>query len=186
MTEVFQRGDVDAVLSHYTEDAAVAFEPGKPVSGAAALRAGFEAFAAVTPVFHCDRGHDVMISGDVAVHIAPWTMTGTPRRHRHHRTGLVRGDTAPPTRHHLEDRRRQPLRRPSAHRYGIAVRTRLTPVRFDCAGQPSAIGWLRQRRSVHVTDRGVRAAGTGCPSSRAPWRCGPSSGGGPRCRSRFG
>ncbi|MBF6178198.1 YybH family protein [Nocardia otitidiscaviarum] len=77
MTEAFQCGDVDAVLSHYTEDAAVAFEPGKPVSGAAALRAGFEAFTAVTPVFHYDRGHDVMISGDVAVHIAPWTMTGT-------------------------------------------------------------------------------------------------------------
>ncbi len=50
------------------EDAAVAFEPGKPVPGAAALRAGFEAFAAVTPVFHYDRGHDVMIGGDVAVH----------------------------------------------------------------------------------------------------------------------
>ncbi|KHO22088.1 nuclear transport factor 2 family protein [Mycolicibacterium setense] len=41
------------------------------------LRAGFEAFAAVKPGFRYGDGHEVMIAGDIAVHIAPWTMSGT-------------------------------------------------------------------------------------------------------------
>ncbi|MBH0779412.1 YybH family protein [Nocardia bovistercoris] len=77
MTEALQRGDIDAVLSHYVADAVVAFEPGASVRGEQHLREGFAAFAALDPRFRYDHGHEVMISGDTAVHIAPWTMTGT-------------------------------------------------------------------------------------------------------------
>lgn len=77
MTEALQRGDIDAVLSYYVDDAVVAFEPGQPTRGEQGLREGFAAFAALAPQFRYDRGHEVMISGDTAVHIAPWTMTGT-------------------------------------------------------------------------------------------------------------
>ncbi|WP_167659953.1 YybH family protein [Nocardia mangyaensis] len=77
MTAALERGDVDTVMSFYVDDAVVSFEPGSPVRGAEQLRAGFAAFAALKPHFRYDNGHEVMISGDIAVHIAPWTMNGT-------------------------------------------------------------------------------------------------------------
>lgn len=77
MTEALQCGDIDAVLSYYADDAVVAFEPGASVRGEKRLREGFAAFAALNPRFSYDHGHEVMIGGDTAVHIAPWSMTGT-------------------------------------------------------------------------------------------------------------
>ncbi len=75
MTSAFQNGDLQGVLSAYALDAAVAFEPGHPVSGEAALSAGFQQFFSVSPQFRY-AGHDVMVAGDLALHIAPWEMTG--------------------------------------------------------------------------------------------------------------
>lgn len=75
MTSAFQNGDLHGVLSAYALDAAVAFEPGQPVSGEAALSAGFQQFFSVSPQFRY-AGHDVMVAGDLALHIAPWEMTG--------------------------------------------------------------------------------------------------------------
>lgn len=77
MTAALERGDIDTVMSFYVDDAVVAFEPGAPVRGQEQLRAGFAAFTAVKPDFRYDNGHEVMITGDIAVHIAPWTMSGT-------------------------------------------------------------------------------------------------------------
>ncbi|MFC3961545.1 YybH family protein [Nocardia jiangsuensis] len=77
MTAALERGDIDTVMSFYADDAVVAFEPGEPVGGEQQLRTGFAAFAAVHPDFRYDHGHEVMITGDIAVHIAPWTMNGT-------------------------------------------------------------------------------------------------------------
>lgn len=76
MTASFQRGDLRAVLNTYEPGAAVAFEPGQPVAGEAALSAGFQQFMSVSPQFRY-AGHDVMVAGDLALHIAPWAMTGT-------------------------------------------------------------------------------------------------------------
>ncbi|UGT63823.1 YybH family protein [Nocardia asteroides] len=77
MTAALERGDIDTVMSFYLDDAVVAFEPGASAFGEQQLRAGFAAFAAVRPDFRYDSGHEVMVAGDIAVHIAPWTMTGT-------------------------------------------------------------------------------------------------------------
>ncbi|MFG2443578.1 YybH family protein [Nocardia fluminea] len=77
MTAALERGDIDTVMSFYTDDAVVAFEPGAPVRGEKQLRAGFAAFAAAKPDFRYDNGHEVMLTGEIAVHIAPWTMSGT-------------------------------------------------------------------------------------------------------------
>lgn len=77
MTAALESGDIDTVLSYYVDDAVVAFEPGTQMRGEQQLRDGFAAFAALTPDFRYGNGHDVMIAGDIAVHIAPWTMTGT-------------------------------------------------------------------------------------------------------------
>ena len=76
MTAAFQRADLPGVLAAYDEGAAVAFEPGKPASGGAALEAGFEMFFTLRPRFSYG-GHDVIVAGDTALHIAPWRMTGT-------------------------------------------------------------------------------------------------------------
>lgn len=76
MTAAVQRADLPAVLAAYGAGAQVAFEPGLPVAGEPALAEGFAAFFAVQPVFSY-AGHEVMAVGDLALHIAPWTMRGT-------------------------------------------------------------------------------------------------------------
>ena len=75
MTSAFQKGDIDTVMSSYEPAATVLFEPGNPVSNAAQLRDMFTAMSAVNPVFTYS-GHDVIINGDIAIHTAPWSMTG--------------------------------------------------------------------------------------------------------------
>lgn len=76
MTSAFHDHHLPGILACYAPDAAVAFEPGAPVSGEAALAEGFKAFFAVSPRFTY-AAHDVLVAGHLALHIAPWTMTGT-------------------------------------------------------------------------------------------------------------
>ncbi|MDR7336122.1 nuclear transport factor 2 family protein [Roseateles asaccharophilus] len=64
------------MLNAYAPEAAVAFEPGQPASGEAALSAGFQQFFSVSPRFSY-AVHDVLVAGDLALHIASWGMTGT-------------------------------------------------------------------------------------------------------------
>src|SRR5262245_32701626 len=76
MTAAFQRGAVDEVLKIYEPAAVVAFEPGASVSDPEAMHATFTEWTGLSPRFEYG-GHDVMVAGDLAVHIAPWTMRGT-------------------------------------------------------------------------------------------------------------
>ncbi|WP_428640869.1 YybH family protein [Roseibium sp.] len=76
MTASFQAGDIDAVMETYEPDQSIAFEPGNPVSDGALARELFRQFGSVSPKFSYS-GHEVIVEGDLAVHIAPWTMTGT-------------------------------------------------------------------------------------------------------------
>jgi ketosteroid isomerase-like protein len=76
MTAAFQDGAIDRVMSCYESGAAVAFEPGKPVTDPAVIRRTFVEWCALAPQFEYG-GHDVMAMGDLAVHIAPWHMRGT-------------------------------------------------------------------------------------------------------------
>ncbi len=76
MTAAFERGDVDAVMQAYVPGAAVMFGPGAPVTGEEEIRAGFEQAMQARPHFEY-AWHEVHVSGDVAVHTAPWTMTAT-------------------------------------------------------------------------------------------------------------
>ncbi|MBS1511875.1 MAG: DUF4440 domain-containing protein [Bacteroidetes bacterium] len=75
MVTAFHNNDIDGVLATYEDDAIVMFEPQKPVTGKANLRAAFIQFTAMKPKFTFS-GHEVYISGDIATHIAPWTMIG--------------------------------------------------------------------------------------------------------------
>lgn len=75
MTDAFHRGDITGILRTYEPTAVVVGEPGKPVTGEAALRTMFGGFIALKPEFTYS-GHDVITAGDLALHLAPWQMTG--------------------------------------------------------------------------------------------------------------
>lgn len=88
MTAAFQQGQIEAVMSAYEPGAAVAFEPGQPITDPALLRQMFGGMAAAKPVFTYS-GHEVIVSGDTAVHIAPWQMTAhTPDGQEIRQSGL--------------------------------------------------------------------------------------------------
>jgi len=74
MTAAFQNKDIAGVMATYESSATVAFEPGTPVSDNAVLEQMFTSMAAIDPVFNY-AGHEVIVNGDLAVHIAPWHMT---------------------------------------------------------------------------------------------------------------
>ena len=75
MTEAFNSGDIAAILRAYEPDAAVVGDPGQPVRGETALKAMFARFIAAKAAFTYS-GHEVVRAGDLALHLAPWHMTG--------------------------------------------------------------------------------------------------------------
>jgi len=75
MTTSFHNGDIEGVMATYEKNATIMFEPGKPVSDPAVLREMFKGAFALNPKFSYS-GHEVFISGDIAVHYAPWSMKG--------------------------------------------------------------------------------------------------------------
>ncbi len=74
MTAGFQAGDMATVMQSYEAAATVVFEPEAAVSDAAQLEQMFAGMAAMNPEFTYPSGHEVVVSGDIAVHIAPWAM----------------------------------------------------------------------------------------------------------------
>jgi ketosteroid isomerase-like protein len=76
MTTSFETGDIDTVMQTYEPSQSIAFEPGNPVSDSTLARELFHQFRSISPKFTYS-GHEVIVEGDLAVHIAPWTMTGT-------------------------------------------------------------------------------------------------------------
>jgi len=75
MVTAFHNKDIDGVLATYEDDAIVMFEPQKPVSGKDNLKKVFTQFAKMNPKYTF-TGHEVYVSGNIATHIAPWTMVG--------------------------------------------------------------------------------------------------------------
>ncbi len=75
MTRNFQENNIPAVMESYESKATVLFEPGSPVSEAAQLEQMFAGMATLSPVFDY-AGHEVIVNDDIAIHIAPWDMTG--------------------------------------------------------------------------------------------------------------
>lgn len=76
MGSSYNARDIEAVMKAYEESAVVLFEPGKPVSGIANVKAAFEASLVVSPQFAFGK-HEVVVADDTALHLTPWTMTGT-------------------------------------------------------------------------------------------------------------
>jgi uncharacterized protein (TIGR02246 family) len=88
MTEAFHKKDLKGVLASYEPNAVIVFEPEKPTSGIDAISDGFRGFFAVNPKFDYS-GHEVFLNGNLAMHFAPWTMTGkTPEGNSIKQSGL--------------------------------------------------------------------------------------------------
>jgi uncharacterized protein (TIGR02246 family) len=88
MTEAFHKKDLEGVLASYEPNAVIIFEPEKPSSGVDAISEGFKGFFAVNPKFEYS-GHEVFLNGNLAMHFAPWTMTGkTPDGNEIKQSGL--------------------------------------------------------------------------------------------------
>ncbi|WP_419905266.1 YybH family protein [Kiloniella sp.] len=75
MTSNFEQGNLDVVMSTYEKDAAIMFEPGTAVTDPAVAKQIFAEFSALNPHFTYS-GHEVIVAGDIAVHLAPWSMLG--------------------------------------------------------------------------------------------------------------
>ena len=75
MTSAFHKKDIESVMASYEKNAVVVFEPEKPVSDPEGIRQGFFGFFAVNPKFEY-FGHEVFVNGELAIHFAPWIMTG--------------------------------------------------------------------------------------------------------------
>ncbi len=76
MTSSFAKADIDGVMDTYEPDAMIMFEPGVGLSDEAAIRQGFTEFASMNPSFTFGE-HQVIVAGDIGVHISPWQMKGT-------------------------------------------------------------------------------------------------------------
>lgn len=88
MTSAFHAGDIEGVMNSYETEATILFEPGSPVTDAEAIKQMFQGAFTLNPLFEYS-GHQVIITGDIAVHFAPWKMSGkTPDGQAIEQSGL--------------------------------------------------------------------------------------------------
>lgn len=82
MSSAMELGKIEEVLAAYERGASLVTQPGKTASGPE-LREAFKGFISMKPKFNMPK-HEVIESGDIALHISTWTMdavdpaTGNP------------------------------------------------------------------------------------------------------------
>ena len=77
LIEDLNQGDIDAAVSCYEPEALFSAEPGKSVTGHAAIREVFEGFQAIKPKVTVESTELVAQAGDIAVTNTSWTVSGT-------------------------------------------------------------------------------------------------------------
>ncbi|HAC59754.1 MAG TPA: hypothetical protein DCF73_15540 [Rhodobiaceae bacterium] len=76
MTDNFASGNIDGVMATYESEAVVVGQPDQPpVRGNEALRAMFQQFVEEGVAFTYGA-HEVVVAGDVALHVMKWTAPG--------------------------------------------------------------------------------------------------------------
>lgn len=75
MMSAFAAGDVPGIMATYRPNAVVVGSPGAPVAGEAALIEMFAGFVAAGFPF-VPGGHEVIVSGDTALHLMDWEGQG--------------------------------------------------------------------------------------------------------------
>jgi len=76
MTTAFSAHDIDTIMTTYEPNAVVVGQPETPISGTQALRDMFAGFIAINPQFNF-IAHEIVVAGDIALHLNNWNMTGT-------------------------------------------------------------------------------------------------------------
>lgn len=76
MTSALERSNIDEVMTTYEPNAVILFEPATPVNEPITIRELFKGLVAVNPDFKYGE-HEVVVAGDLALHLMPWTMSGT-------------------------------------------------------------------------------------------------------------
>lgn len=76
MTTAVARHDVDGIMATYEHGATVVCEPGAAVSGRGAVREAFAERLTIDPKFELGE-HDVVVAGDISLHVVPRTMKAT-------------------------------------------------------------------------------------------------------------
>ena len=74
--QAINNGDLDALMGLYEPEATVVFGPGQVATGLAAIREGNQQLLALRPRFEL-RVAQVLVAGDLALLLSPWSMTGT-------------------------------------------------------------------------------------------------------------
>ena len=72
MSQAMERGDLEAAQTAYEPNAALVVQPGVTATGAA-FREAMSGFVMMKPKFIMPK-HEVIEAGNIALHIAPWTM----------------------------------------------------------------------------------------------------------------
>ncbi|MBC71851.1 YybH family protein [Maribacter litoralis] len=75
MTASFAKKDLDGIMATYEKGATIVFKPGKPLTDEKKIRKMYKKFFSVNPTFSF-HGHEVIINGDVSLHLNPWKMKG--------------------------------------------------------------------------------------------------------------
>lgn len=73
MSQEMEKGNLDQVMRAYETKASLVAQPGIIVSGAA-LKEAMNEYVTMKPKFSMPI-HEVIESGDIALHISPWTMS---------------------------------------------------------------------------------------------------------------
>jgi uncharacterized protein (TIGR02246 family) len=77
LDEAFNRGDIEAVLDFYEDDAVMVAEPNRLATGKAEIRAIYEwIFANIKGTATQEKTH-VVETGDIALFTSKWNFTGT-------------------------------------------------------------------------------------------------------------
>ena len=77
LDEAFNRGDIEAVLDFYEDDAVMVVEPSRLATGKAEIRATYEwIFANIKGTATQEKTH-VIETGDIALFTSKWNFTGT-------------------------------------------------------------------------------------------------------------
>lgn len=76
MTEAFHQKDINHIMASYEHGSAIMFKSGTAISAPEAIKKMFAGAFQINPKFTYPKGHEVYIANDLAMHIAPWVMTG--------------------------------------------------------------------------------------------------------------
>lgn len=89
MTDAFHKQNINQIMASYEENPVIMFEPGTKVDNNEGVIAMFQGAFEINPKYSYPNGHEVIIAGDLALHIAPWKMQGvTPDGQSLEETGL--------------------------------------------------------------------------------------------------